>query len=68
MSGPDMGEDKINMILAAINEITDNVRADIDKKLEDGLKNKDINEPFNQEAVQEEYKPTRYCIQFSISK
>ena len=41
---------------------------EIDKKLEDGLKNKDINEPFNQEAVQEEYKPTRYCIQFSISK
>jgi len=32
---------------------------EIDKKLEDGLKNKDINEPFNQEAVQEEYKPTR---------
>jgi len=32
---------------------------EIDKKLQDGLKNKDINEPFNQEAVQEEYKPTR---------
>jgi len=32
---------------------------EIDKKLEDGLKNKDINEPFNQEAVQEVYKPTR---------
>jgi len=32
---------------------------EIDKKLEDGLKNKDINEPFNQDAVQEEYKPTR---------
>jgi len=32
---------------------------EIDKKLEDGLKNKNINEPFNQEAVQEEYKPTR---------
>ena len=41
---------------------------EIDKKLEDGLKNKDINEPFNQEAVQEEYKPTRQCIQVSISK
>ena len=39
---------------------------EIDKKLEDGLKNKDINEPFNQEAVQEEYKPTRYCIQVSF--
>ena len=39
MSGPDMGEDKINMILAAINEITDNVRADIDKKLEDFVRN-----------------------------
>ena len=34
-----MGEDKINMILAAINEITDNVRADIDKKLEDFVRN-----------------------------
>jgi len=32
---------------------------EIDKKLEDGLKNKDINEPFNQEALQQEYKPTR---------
>ena len=28
---------------------------EIDKKLEDGLKNKDINEPFNQDAVQEEH-------------
>ena len=35
MSGPDMGEDKINMILNAINEISDNVKSDIDKKLED---------------------------------
>ena len=35
MSGPDMGEDKVNMILNAINEISDNVKADIDKKLED---------------------------------
>jgi len=35
MSGPDMGEDKINMLLAAINEITDNVKSDTDKKLED---------------------------------
>jgi len=32
---------------------------EIDKKLEDGLKNKDINEPYNQEAVEDEYKPTR---------
>ena len=39
MSGPDMGEDKINMILAAINEITDNVKADLDKKLEDFVRN-----------------------------
>ena len=35
MSGPDMGEDKINMLLAAINDITDNVKADTEKKLED---------------------------------
>lgn len=35
MSGPDMGEDKINMLLSAINEITDNIKADTDKKLED---------------------------------
>ena len=34
-----MGEDKINMILAAINEITDNVKADLDKKLEDFVRN-----------------------------
>ena len=44
---------------------------EIDKKLEDGLKNKDINEPFNQEALQQEYKPTRYlffCLSFYLSK
>ena len=39
MSGPDMGEDKITMLLAAINEITDNVKADTDKKLEDFVRN-----------------------------
>ena len=30
-----MGEDKINLLLKAIEEITDNVKADTDKKLED---------------------------------
>ena len=35
MSGPDMGEDKINLLLKAIDEITDNIKADTDKKLED---------------------------------
>ena len=35
MSGPDMGEDKINLLLKAIEEITDNIKADTDKKLED---------------------------------
>ena len=35
MSGPDMGEDKITLLLAAVNDITDNVKADTDKKLED---------------------------------
>ena len=35
MSGPDMGEDKITLLLGAINEITDNVKNDTEKKLED---------------------------------
>ena len=35
MSGPDMGEDKITLLLGAINEITDNVKNDTATKLED---------------------------------
>ena len=35
MSGPDMGEDKITLLLGAINDITDNIKSDTDKKLED---------------------------------
>ena len=52
----------MNSILIKIFKVLKEKRPEdeeIDKKLEDGLKNKDINEPFNQEAVQEEYKPTR---------
>ena len=33
--GSDLGEDKLNTLLNAINQITDEVKADTDKKLED---------------------------------
>ena len=33
--GADLGEDKLNTLLNAINQITDEVKADTDKKLED---------------------------------
>ena len=33
--GSELGEDKLNALLNAINQITDDVKADMDKKLED---------------------------------
>ena len=33
--GADLGEDKLNTLLNAINQIADEVKADTDKKLED---------------------------------
>ena len=33
--GSELGEDKLNALLNAINQITDDVKADTDKKLED---------------------------------
>ena len=50
MSGPGMDEDKINTLLNAINEISDNVKADIDKKLEDFVRKNAFDDLVKEQA------------------